>query len=78
VLGTNWFLFHKNHRAGAISDPTADVRSGYVGWEMDYYANWEVTTDLTWTARYGLFFPGDAFSDRTTRYFFLMSLTWSF
>jgi len=77
-LGTNWFLYHKNRRDGAVSDPTADEGSGYLGWEMDYFANWEITPDLMWTTRYGLFFPGHAFSDQTTRTYFLVGMTWSF
>jgi hypothetical protein len=77
-LGSDWFLYYKNHRQGAVSDPTADLPSGYLGWEMDYFANWAVTTDLAWTARYGIFFPGQAFSDQTTRTFFLVGVTWSF
>jgi hypothetical protein len=77
-LGSSWYLFYKNQREGAVSDPTADSASAYLGWEMDYYANWEITTDLSWTVRYGLFFPGDAFSDQTTRTFVLTGVTWSF
>lgn len=77
-LGTDWFLYAKNRRNGAVSDPTANERSGYLGWEMDYYANWRITSDLSWTTRFGTFFPGDAFSDRTTRTFFLVGVTWSF
>jgi hypothetical protein len=77
-LGTEWFLYHKHHREAAVSDPLADQARGYLGWEMDYYANWRVTSDLSWTIRYGAFFPGTAFSDRTCRPFFLTGLTWSF
>lgn len=77
-LGTDWYLYHKNHRAAAVSDFTADRGSGYLGWEMDYFANWDITPDLAWTARYGVFFPGKAFSDQTTRTFFLVGMTWRF
>lgn len=77
-LGTDAYLFWKHHRSAAISDPTSTISSGYVGWEMDFYANWEITHDLAWTTRYGIFFPGKAFDDRTTRTFFLMGMTWSF
>jgi hypothetical protein len=77
-MGTNWFLYWKNHRDGAVSDATANVRSGYLGWEMDYYANWEITNDLAWTVRGGLFFPGEAFSDTSVRPFILTGVTWSF
>ena len=45
---------------------------------MDYYANWRISADLAWTARGGVFFPGQAFQERTVRTFFLVGLTWSF
>lgn len=77
-LGTDWYLFWKHHRAAAVSDFTADEQSGYLGWEMDYYANYRITSDLSWTLRFGTFFPGDAFSDQTTRTFLLTGLSWSF
>lgn len=77
-IGTDWFLYAKHHDGGAVSDPTADKASNYLGWEMDYFANWRITADLAWTARLGAFFPGDAFSDRTSRTFFLIGMTWSF
>ncbi|GMU23289.1 MAG: hypothetical protein AMXMBFR13_33700 [Phycisphaerae bacterium] len=77
-LGTDWFLYAKHHRDGAVSDPTADTRSGYLGWEMDYFVNYRITSDLAWTARFGTFFPGSSFSDQTTRTFFMTGVTWSF
>ncbi len=77
-FGTDWFLYCKNHGNGALSDATANRSSNYAGWEMDYYMNYRVTSDLAWTARLGTFFPGSAFSDQTTRTFFLVGLTWSF
>lgn len=77
-MGTDWFLYHKNRRRAAISDDLATVPSGYVGWEMDYFLNWRFTSDLALTMRYGVFFPGKAYNDRTTRTFFLTGLTWSF
>jgi hypothetical protein len=77
-LGTDWFLYWKNKSDGAVSDVTARRQAGYLGWEMDYFANWRITSDLSWTARLGVFFPGSAFEDRTTRTFFLVGVTWSF
>mgnify|MGYP005840485741 CR=1 FL=1 len=77
-LGTDWYLYWKQHRQGAVSDATADEQSGYLGWEMDYFANWRLTSDLSLTLRYGLFFPGSAFSDEEYRSFFLTGVTWSF
>ena len=77
-LGTNWFLYHKNRSRAAISDPTADMFEGYVGWEMDYFINWRLASDLSWTVRWGAFFPGSAYSDRDTRHFVFSGVTWSF
>jgi len=77
-LGTDWYLYQKHHASAAVSDPTASVGSGYLGWEMDYYLNWRVTSDVAWTARLGAFFPGDAFHDTSCRTFLLVGVTWSF
>lgn len=76
-LGTNFFLYHKNSSHGAISDPLADNFDGYVGWEMDYFINWRFASDLSWTIRWGTFFPGSAYSDRECRHFLFTGLTWS-
>ena len=77
-LGTDYYLYYKNKRVAAISDSLADETSGYAGWEMDYYANYRIFSDLSWTVRFGTFFPGSAFSDQTTRTFLLTGITWSF
>jgi hypothetical protein len=77
-LGTDWFMYARNHSAGAITDSTADTNAGFLGWEMDYYANWRITSDLSWTARVGTFFPTHAFSNETCRTFFLTGVTYSF
>lgn len=77
-VGTDWFLYAKHHSRGAISDETSDRFEGYVGWEMDYFVNWRITSDLSWTVRWGAFFPGLAYSDRGTRHFVFSGLTWSF
>jgi len=77
-VGTDWYLYWKNRSSAAVSDPLANQQSGYLGWEMDYYTNWRITNDLAWTARFGMFFPGSAFEDQTTRTFLLTGLTWSF
>lgn len=77
-LGTNWFLYHKHRSNAAISDFTADTRDGWVGWEMDYFLNWRVTSDVSWTVRWGTFFPGSAYSTDDCRHFFFTGVTWSF
>ena len=77
-LGSDWFLYAKNRARAAISDPTADNYSGYVGWEMDYFINWRLSSDLSWTIRWGTFCPGSAYQDQHTRHFLLTGVTWSF
>ena len=77
-LGTNWFLYHKHHTRGAISDPTAGQFNGFVGWEMDYFINWRLASDISWTMRWGAFFPGEAYMDREMRNFLFTGITWSF
>lgn len=77
-LGNDYYVYYKHRHEAAVSDPLADEQSGYLGWEMDYYANWRLVNDLAWTVRFGTFFPGRAFSDQTTRTFLLTGVTWSF
>jgi hypothetical protein len=77
-LGTDYYVYYKNREKAAVSDTTADEQSGYLGWEMDYYANYRIFNDLSYTIRFGTFFPGAAFSDETTRTFLLTGVTWSF
>jgi hypothetical protein len=77
-LGADYYLYYKNKAIAAVSDSTADEGAGYLGWEMDYYANYRILSDLAWTVRFGTFFPGSAFSDQSTRTFLLTGITWSF
>jgi hypothetical protein len=77
-LGTDWYLYWKHRSSAAVSDPLADYQSGYLGWEMDYFANWRIYNDLSWTVRFGTFFPGSAYSDTSSRSFLLTGITWSF
>lgn len=77
-IGSNWFLIHKNRRTAAISDFSADRGSGFVGGEMDYFVNWRLGSDLSWTLRWGVFFPGEAYRDREARQTIFTGLTWSF
>jgi len=45
---------------------------------MDYFINWRLSSDLSWTIRWGTFFPGAAYSEQDTRHFIFTGLTWSF
>ncbi len=77
-VGTRAFFYHKATGGGPISDTTATKTSQWLGWEWDIYADWRITSDLTFTVRYGSFFPGNAFEDRTCRQFIYTALTYSF
>lgn len=77
-LGSNLFLYAKHRGRGAISDGSADNFDNWVGWGMDYFINWRITSDMAFTVRSGTFFPGTAYSDQDTRYFFLTGVTRSF
>ena len=77
-VGAKAFFYHKATGSGAISDTTATRPNQWVGWEMDVYCDWRLTSDLTWTVRYGAFQPGEAFHDRTCRQFLYTALTLSF
>lgn len=80
-VGTKVFFYHKDDSAGGMSDTTATQNSRWVGWEWDLYCNWRITSDLAWTARYGMFRPGSAFNsqgDEASRHFFYTGMVLSF
>ncbi len=81
-VGSKAFLYCRAKDSGAISDTSlpATNNSSYVGWEMDVYVDWRITSDLSWTVRYGFFQPGDAYngSDKTCRQFVYTGLVLSF
>jgi len=78
-VGTNLYLFHKQQGEGAVSDNlSSDHPSSYLGSEMDLYADWRLTSDLSWMVRYGLFLPGDAFSQGSARHLLYTGVTLSF
>jgi hypothetical protein len=60
-VGTKAFFYQKSVADGPLSDTTATNHSPWVGWEWDAFCDWRITSDLTWTLRYGAFEPGDAF-----------------
>jgi len=72
-----YFLFKADHE-GPISDFRANRRSAAVGNEVDIFMEWRILSDLSWTIRYGRFFPGPAFTDRGPRDFLFTGLNFSF
>ena len=77
-VGTKAFWYNKARADGAISDTTATNDARWVGWEWDVYCNWRITSDLTWTVRYGAFRPGEAFENDDCRQFLYTAITYSF
>jgi hypothetical protein len=82
-LGTDLFLYNKLNREGGLDEPTDTAR--FLGWEPDVYLNWQLTSDVTLAARYGVFFPdASAFPIASSpargdnRQFLFLSVTYSF
>jgi len=77
-VGTTVYFFTKDAASGAISDTTAMVDSSWVGWEWDVHLDWRLTSDVSWTVRYGVFQPGAAFADNQWRHFLFTGMVYSF
>jgi len=77
-LGTKLFAYMKDRPRGAISDTLGTDQAGWVGWEWDVYCDWRLTSDVSLTARYGTFQPGDAFESDGCRHFVYAALSYSF
>lgn len=76
-VGLDGIIFNKFTPRGGIDEPTSNDM--YLGAEVDMYINYRVTSDLAFTVRYGLFFPGDAItSEKDVRQFILLGATFSF
>ena len=60
-----------------IEEPTEDTR--YLGAEADLFINWQVSSDVAFTLRYGCFFPGQGVqTDHDERHFLFTGLTYAF
>jgi hypothetical protein len=79
-LGTKLFFYSRAHGSGPISDPTTTNEAQSSGFEMDFFANWRMTSDLALTVRYGSFFPGAAYKggDKSARQFLYGGIVFSF
>lgn len=76
-VGADVFVYGKYDKDAPIDENTGDER--YLGWEPDVYVNWQVTSDLTLAARYGVFFPNsDNFGNDDSRQFLFVGLTLGF
>ena len=79
-VGTKLFFYSRAHGSGPISDTTTTNESRSIGFEMDFFCNWRLTSDLAMTARYGSFFPGSSYDggDKSSRNFLYGGLVFSF
>jgi hypothetical protein len=76
-VGTDVFVYAKYDKDAPVDEPSGDER--YLGWEPDVYVNWQLTSDLTLAARYGVFFPNDDnFASDDSRQFLFVGLTLGF
>jgi len=76
-VGTDMFIYNKLRRNAAFDEATTDSR--YLGWEPDIYMNWQITSDLTLAARYGVFIPSSSvLSHQETRQFLYTGVTLAF
>ncbi len=76
-LGTDVFAFSKYNREGGIDEPSDTAR--FLGWEPDAYLNWQVTSDVIFAARYGVFFPDpSSLPTDKARQFLFLNVTYSF
>lgn len=60
-FGGSVFYFFKHHHQAGISDSRASLPDRDIGPEVDMFMRWRIFSDLGFTFRLGLFFPGDAF-----------------
>lgn len=76
-IGADGFFFFKSDPQAPLDEPTS--QDSFLGWEIDGYVNWRLTSDLAVFARYGVFFPGAAIADDgDARHFFYSGVTYSF
>ncbi|MEE9211033.1 MAG: alginate export family protein [Phycisphaeraceae bacterium] len=76
-VGVDLFIFNKLNRNAPIDEATS--ASTYLGFETDVFVTWQLTSDLTVSTRYGVFFPGDAITtDLDERHFFFTGVTLAF
>jgi hypothetical protein len=76
-VGADFLFLNKMDTRAPITEPTNDDR--FLGFETDLFVNYRITSDLAVSARYGVFFPGDAIAgEKHTRHFVFLGVTLSF
>ena len=77
-VGIDYFIYEKLRRDDAFIERTNNRH--YLGVEPDLYLNWQITSDVTLAARYGVFIPGNAtlVSHSELRQFVYAGVTFAF
>lgn len=77
-VGVNGFLFFKTDANAAMSIATDDNK--FVGGEVDLLLDYRITSDVTASLRYGVFFPGAAIPETqdNIRQFFYAGVSYAF
>jgi hypothetical protein len=76
-VGVDCFVYNKLDSGASIDEPTFD--RGYLGFEPDFFLNWQISSDVTLALRYGIFFPGSAIvADDDPRHFIGAGVTYAF
>ncbi len=76
-IGADMLVFTKFDQSAPIDQPSEN--SYYLGLETDFYINWQITSDLTFGARYGMFAPGQQLNgNKELRQFLYTGLTLAF
>lgn len=80
AVGMKYFIYYKANKYGGMSDPDAILQRSFIGREFNYYAYWIINKDLYFLARYGVFYPGNAYDqDRNSNtHYFYTRLTYTF
>jgi hypothetical protein len=73
-VGADVFLYGKMDRAGGFDERTTNNR--FLGWEPDFYMNWQISSDVTVAVRYGIFFPSTAVVSDHYRQFVYVGVTY--
>lgn len=77
-VGIDGFLFMKIDEDAPLNVPT--TADGFVGGEIDLSLDWRILSDVTFSTRYGVFFPGDAMpaGQDDIRQFLYVGVTYAF
>lgn len=73
AVGTKYYVYWKDEAEGAMSNARSSDADGDVGSEFDLFLHWSISKHYFFSMRYGIFYPGEAFSEEkrnNTEYFF--------